>query len=277
MKKAKAKLQLVIANQRNELREQDEKFNQAGNPDYDHFTQIENCMETKLEHFGKALKEMLFKEVKDNNKKMEEKINLMISENRSYAESVKDVKASQVKSSIPETKVDFRTIMKEARDEEIAEESEQKRRACNIILHGVKEDNAINKEEAKKIDEAYVASLFESLKVQAVPKSSVRIGTDASKRRPLKLIMSSEEDKKKVMSSLVNLKDQEKFQGLSVTDDYTLTQRQTIKEWLEKAKQKNAAEPADSQYVWRARGTPKNGMFLKKLIKRNPTVEAMQN
>ena len=229
-------------------------------------------MHTKLEHFGKALKEMLLKEVSENNNKIDDKLTQVINESRSYAETVKNVKESAANPSIPETSVDFRTLMKEARDEELAEEGEQKRRVCNIILHGVKEPDSSDKGEAKKMDETFVASFIESLKISTTCKSIVRIGTDPTKKRPIKLVMKCEEDKNKIMSSLGNLKDQENFRGLSVTDDYTQKQRETIKEWLDKAKHKNSEETPISPYIWRARGTPKNGMFLKKLLKRRPTV-----
>ena len=42
--------------------------------------------------------------------------------------------------------------MKVARNEELAEESEKKQRVCNIIIHSVKEDSSLNKEEASAND-----------------------------------------------------------------------------------------------------------------------------
>jgi hypothetical protein len=181
---------------------------------------------------------------------------------------LKNNELSTVKVKTEPTAVDFRTIIKEARDDEIAEESEQNRRICNLILHGVQEESLPNNERAKKMDEAYVASFIEALKVPIVYKSFTRIGTDSNKTRPIKIVFKNEENKNTVMKSLINLKDEEKFCGLSVTEDYTQKQRQTIKEWINKAKQRNSEELPDSQYLWKARGTPKNGMFLKKLIKR---------
>ena len=254
-----------------ELKEQEEKFHQAGNPDYDHVIIMENCMKAKLENFGKTLKDTLLKEVNENNKRIEDKLNQVMQKSRTYSETVKNTKGSgTVPSNIPETSVDFRTIMKEAREEEITEEKEQKRRTCNIILHGVTENKDTNKEDSKKSDEDFIVTLLESLKVPATYKSFVRIGYDQNKARPIKLIMSCEEDKQKVMSSLGKLKDLERFHSVSITDDYTLQQRKTIKEWVNKAKQKNNEEAEDSRYIWKACTTQKNGMFLKKLLKRKP-------
>ena len=41
------------------------------------------------------------------------------------------------------------------------------------------------------------------------------------------------------------------YEEISVTEDYTLSERSIIKEWAQKAKQRNAKEPSDSNIVWR--------------------------
>ena len=80
--------------------------------------------------------------------------------------------------------------------------------------------------------------------------------------------MKSEADKNKIMDNLKCLKDQETFIGLSVTDDYTISERDLIKEWTEKAKVNNVNESPNSNYTWKVRGNPKNGLRLKKFLKR---------
>ena len=74
------------------------------------------------------------------------------------------------------------------------------------------------------------------------------------------------------MGKLKNLKDQEGIRGLSVTEDYTVAERHMIKNWSDKAKENNNKESPDSVYVWKVRGTPKNGLRLKKLLKQKPMV-----
>ena len=69
--------------------------------------------------------------------------------------------------------------------------------------------------------------------------------------------MNSEEDKMKVQHNLRNLKDNENFKRLSVTDDYTVAERQLLKEYSLKAKEMNEKESPYSKYVWRVRGTSK--------------------
>ena len=70
------------------------------------------------------------------------------------------------------------------------------------------------------------------------------------------------------MNNLKNLKDKG-YNRISITDDYTVTERKIIKDFVEKAKEANNKESTDSEYVWVVRGSPKNGLFLKRLIKKN--------
>lgn len=71
------------------------------------------------------------------------------------------------------------------------------------------------------------------------------------------------------MSKLTNLKNAEnKYKNLSITEDYTMEEQEEIKKWVEKAKERNQEEEKTSQYVWRVRGSPKNGLRLTKLLKK---------
>ena len=95
------------------------------------------------------------------------------------------------------------------------------------LLHGVEEANCNDKDETKKADEAYIASFIKTLVTTATYKSLFRIGkVDPGKKRPIKLIMNSEEDKNKITGKLKNLKDKEISKGLGVSEDYTLAERQ---------------------------------------------------
>ena len=76
--------------------------------------------------------------------------------------------------------------------------------------------------------------------------------------------MNSLSEKDEVMSNLYNLKQApDDFKSISVTDDYTLEERQAIKDMVTEAKNKTENEGA-GQYVWRVRGTPKNGLELRR-------------
>ena len=87
-------------------------------------------------------------------------------------------------------------------------------------------------------------------------------------RRPIKLILNSESDKERVMANLRNLKGREEYKRISVKDDYTIQDRNLIKQWIDKANEANKKEPADAMYEWKVRGTPKNGMFIKRFLKK---------
>ena len=70
------------------------------------------------------------------------------------------------------------------------------------------------------------------------------------------------------MKGLVNLKGKPMYEWISVTEDYTLSERSIIKEWAQKAKERNAKEPSDSNIIWRVKGNPSKGLYLKKTEKK---------
>ena len=155
-------------------------------------------MKNKIDQIGKTLKESLLEQVSDNNQQIEEKLKQVLCQTKTYADSVKGNQTTEGSYPKPAEKVNFRIIMKEAKNDELAEESDKKLRTCNIILHRVKEASNDNKEEAKMIDETVVTEFIDAVGIQATFKVIVRIGkADFTKRRPIKLVMNSEEDKKK--------------------------------------------------------------------------------
>ena len=58
-------------------------MDQVGNPDYDAMTKLEEFMKDKFEQIEKHLKESLLKEVQDNSKQIEEKLDKVVKKNRS--------------------------------------------------------------------------------------------------------------------------------------------------------------------------------------------------
>ena len=77
--------------------------------------------------------------------------------------------------------------------------------------------------------------------------------------------MNNTDDKEKVMSRFGNLKNaDEVFRKLSVREDYTIKERELIREWVNKAERKNVEEITKA---WKVRGTPKNGLRLVKITK----------
>ena len=137
-----------------------------------------------------------------------------------------------------------------------------------MIVHGVAELDDDTRP-PKAVDMEFIFSLLKATGATACIKTAFRIGkNDNGKKRPLKVITVSETDKNNIMESLFNLKGLEVYKGISITDDYTINERDQIRSFASKAKEMNEKEPNDSQYEWKVRGKPKNGLRIKKFKKR---------
>ena len=170
---------------------------------------------------------------------------------QSYAES------TNKKNVTPGT--NFRAIMLATKNEELAEETERKRRGQNLIIHG-KEEIPSND------DKEFINQMITDLQIGAVKfKQMERLGNiNVGKMRPIKLVFNNEEDQQKVFNNLRNLKGKTYYKGISVKEDYTYNERLLIKQFAEQAKAQNIEEERkNSNIIWRVRGTPKNGLTIK--------------
>lgn len=223
---------------------------------------------TLLQEMQSALTKNMTVEMKKMESSLELSINDKITktchelQTKSYAASVTgNTNDSDKQEKVTAPKVaNLRTIMMNQKNEEILEENDRKTRAKNFVVHGKKEEG--------EGDDAFIKELLiqvcsDDSKIVTVK----RIGTAAATTtQPILVQMQSEADKIKVMSNLRNLKDVTKYAGLSITDDYTLAEREMIRNYRQKAKVLNEQNP-DAETVVRVRGCPKNGLFLKKLKK----------
>ena len=224
-------------------------------------TDIVKLIEEKLNNGLTAIKVNV-------NQLIEEKINTIIeptsietklNELRSYANVVGK---SQNSNSVPN---DFRAMMMANRNEELAEETEKKRRSTNFIIHGKHESTEAD-------DKDSVDNLIKELQISSVVIKQVeRIGQQSdNKKRPIKVTLKSEEERDKILNNLRNLKGKDNYKGVSVTPDYTQNERILVKEFYEKAKLRNTEEESnETNYIWRVRGTLKNGLSLKRFSKAN--------
>ena len=126
------------------------------------------------------------------------------------------------------------------KNEELAEETETKKRSNNLIIHG-KEEVEVND------DKLFVDNLIKELQISAIAIKQVeRIGqksdTSSTMKRPMKVILKNEEERDKVLSNLMNLKGKTLYKGISFTPDYTQNERLLIKEFHKKAKLKSTEE-----------------------------------
>ena len=76
-------------------------------------------------------------------------------------------------------------------------------------------------------------------------------------KRPIIVELQSEQDKDKIMRSLRNLKGKTDYNGISITDDHTVAERELISDYRRKAKELNAKNET-GEYLFCVRGTPKN-------------------
>ena len=155
-----------------------------------------------------------------------------------------------------------RTILQTS-NEEIAEELDRNNRVNNIIIHGKKEANTSD-------DIAFAENLLRDLNVRTTAiKEIKRIGqqnehlSQSIGKRPIKLVLKNKEDKEAVINNLWQLKYRTSYTGISVTSDYTQRERLQIKELQNKAKEMNNEE-VDGNFIWKVRGTPSKGLYLKK-------------
>ena len=129
-----------------------------------------------------------------------------------------------------------------------------------MILHGVEENGS-------QSDDEFVQNFLSIVGADVTPESKTRLGNKVDGRtRPLKLVMKSSEEKDRVMSRLVNLKNaDDRYRKVSVRDDYSIDERNLIKQWSDKAAAKNQAENTTE---YKVRGNPKNGLRLVRVTKR---------
>ena len=133
--------------------------------------------------------------------------------------------------------------MEETKNAELVEEKEKKLRSKNLIIHGVEESSSDNKDDAIKSDDIYINNFIAALKVTSTAKSASRIGLPAQgKNRPMKVVINIEEERNRILSNLRYLKDIPEYKTISVTEDYTITERRMIKDWSDKSKEKNKNE-----------------------------------
>ena len=169
----------------------------------------------------------------------------------------------------------LKSIMMTTKNEEITEQNEKKRRAKNIMIFGKTE---YGERWQKDEDKAFAEKLFKDLQIGQVEVKEVsRIGEynrEGTKIRPLKITVDTEEQKEKIMRNLSNLKGNNDYGGISIKEDYTINERMLIREYVEQAKALNALETTKrSKFEYRVRGTPKNGLFLKKFISTRETTQ----
>ena len=140
-----------------------------------------------------------------------------------------------------DTENDFKTIIRVAKIEGKKEERDHAQRKSNIVIHGSCEDDSKSQIDQENIDKDFVVTLLKDTACNASAKYVGRIGIKIEgKSRPIKVVFNTEKEKRNLFGNLKALKGTEKYQGVSISDDYTRAERDLIKTWAAQAKNKNA-------------------------------------
>ena len=106
------------------------------------------------------------------------------------------------------------------RNEELAEQKEKKERSCNIIINGTEE----NKEQSD--DALFVKNMIHIFLQYILVFRSSRIGrSEDKKKKPIKIVLPNLQEKEKILNNLRNLKRNTEYKGITITKDYTVSER----------------------------------------------------
>ena len=129
---------------------------------------------------------------------------------------------------------EIKEALKAEQAERAYQKKERRRRAANVIIHGMNET-------AESRDKVQIENLFNAVKVKLVPKSFTRLGVknENKKGRPLRLTMRSINEKAILMKAAPNLRNANKdFRKVSITHD----QRKQIATKVKQAREKTLNE-----------------------------------
>ena len=217
------------------------------NPGYHTLEFVEEKMEMKLDSF----KESILTAIKKSADNTETKISQSVT---NYAS------AAKVNSTTLPTG-DIKQAVKVIRQAEKDEERRKEIRSKNLIVHGVPEIHN---------GEKFAEDLRKDIHADVQVKQIFRIGKPTEdKIRPIKIVLNSEDDKFKFFGNLSGLRGNEKYKGISVTEDLSKDERAAFKELSNQAKERNLKEKDNPDCIWRVRGSTKNGYRLKKVQRSN--------
>ena len=256
-------------NELHEVREQlvESEWKDASPPQNstdDILNKIEKLIDNKMDKIEKKIADLETKQLQTN-EEVKVSVQSVVSKNKESITNATSY-ASALSKSLDRKIVG--DVITAARNTEKVQEIERQKRELNFIIYGAVLNNESEAE--------YVKGFFNTIGVETKPKLILKIGKEDSNRpQPLKITMENNGDKDQVMSRLVNLKNAEiKYRSISVRDDHTYEERQMIKDWNEKAKKLNEKEPS-SDYEYKLRGSPKNGLRIIRIPKKKVSTENM--
>ena len=156
-------------------------------------------------------------------------------------------------------------MIKVSKNDDLVQQKEREKRAANLIIYNISEDC---EGDLETHDDEFISSFLETIGVATYPKQIVRLGKPNEKKmRPVKLVMENEDEKDTIMSRLANLRTADDiYRKLSIREDYTIEERELIRSYVAQAKKQNEK---DNTTEWKVRGTPKNGLVVRRIKSRH--------
>ena len=231
------------------LSEQEHSKVETGKKNTDHLVQsMEKILTKKLQAI-----ETRFSKIEDS-----------LKGNNNQASTYSDVLSKNIQPKLIEN------VIQATKNSERVIETERQRREGNIIIYGAKL-------EPGETDQSYLKEFFDVIGVSVIPKNIMRLGKEDNGRpQPLKITLENIEHKNQIMARLSNLKNAEnKYRSTSVRDDYTFEERQLVKKFNEQARSMNDKENP-TNFSYKVRGDPKNGLRIVRVTKMPPTVEPVE-
>ena len=210
-------------------------------------TTVEECCQSMVDKVSAKLAEM------------EEKIDARLSHMKEDVKTTATWAETAAKSSNKKEATKYTEVVKQTVVEHDMHKKQQEGREGNLIIHRAKESDDESPEARVAEDKAFFNGLCQDvLEVGELEiKSIVRLGKrDASKTRPLKIVLSNSNDKAKIMMRLRKLKDAEEKYKVSVVHDLSPEERKAVRDKVSEAKEKEKNESEGGQYVFRVRGPP---------------------
>ena len=154
----------------------------------------------------------------------------------------------------------MKKIMKETLAQQDREKEDLEKRESNLVLFNVPESKKQNAKEREGADlEKFYDFCVEGLKIPAdslpAVEKAIRLGKasteDNVRQRPMKLILTSRDEKAQIFRSLRNLKQCqiEEYTRISVSHDYSKEARENIRALIEEAKRKDGDEAENLRYI----------------------------
>ena len=189
---------------------------------------------------------ILTKKITDLETKTRKKIKEEIEHTKNF------ISSSKTYAEIAKThKENLKSVVKEQKEEDRKEDRDIESRKRNIIIHRILDSTKDTKEKEQQSDKLEIEELLNDIDIRDIkPANYHRIQL---KNRPMKVTLQNVNDKKRIMSNLYQLK---KFgkRGLSITEDFTIAERNKIKDSVKKQRKKNSE--CDGDFVWRVRRKP---------------------